>query len=261
MPEFKEEEPEALYASYAKDAHLTERRATSASVCDGSPHLSSVDSMQASPLQRPVKSAGSASPSIDERAGGSTSPARTAPPQARGEARHVSRGTASLSQEPHHRGGSPNSDTSSRGGGRHAPQSIAQAAPAGGPKLEASSSPETPSSTGGDDRGSPMPHLSLLSTSKSAATEGASVTGEGHVRAMDVPAAQPPGCSRVGGQEWVLRRKNETQNLAFRSGMTPKELQVANVRKAVARLQAKLPVDAKARFLVEMRRYGAGDAS
>lgn len=34
------------------------------------------------------------------------------------------------------------------------------------------------------------------------------------------------GYSRVGGVDWVVRRKNETQNRAYRAGMTAKELQV-----------------------------------
>jgi len=40
------------------------------------------------------------------------------------------------------------------------------------------------------------------------------------------PEPQMLGNSRIGGAEWVLRRKNEMQNRAYREGMTTRELQV-----------------------------------
>jgi hypothetical protein len=40
------------------------------------------------------------------------------------------------------------------------------------------------------------------------------------------PEPQMVGNSRIGGAEWILRRKNEMQNRAYREGMTTRELQV-----------------------------------
>uniref|UniRef100_A0A6U2FSV7 Uncharacterized protein n=1 Tax=Hemiselmis andersenii TaxID=464988 RepID=A0A6U2FSV7_HEMAN len=240
MCPFKVEEVEGSHSAH----HMA-----SAAMHHDSPQLSSIDSKESSPPQRPLVPTRSQSPTRTPPVANSPAPHPYPPiaPKARNTA---GKGGSALEEGLAARGNSHAMEVTGTQNGESGAidakgKGGSHRAPSAGARHEDSSPASAAESC---ERSSPMPHLSLTATSKVQCHVGEEVR-------ETLPAGQPAGCSRVGGQDWVRRRKNETQKLAFRTGMSPHELQVANVCKAVERLQALLPNDAKARFLAEMRRY------